>query len=760
MMADFSVSTISSYKSGKFVFPPDEIPTSQKTESWAKKWCEAMVAMWVTDRCGIPYSKMNEFRELRDYGAGTQSVDRYQKILLDESEDDDELTGFVNIMWDNFSVMPKFKHIIRGMFENQEHDIVASAIDPLSLQEKSVNKLRKWFKARYKPLLDAVYDMTGYKPPQEWLPENVQELELYERGGGFKLAKEKNIEEGITYSLYISDWKEIKRKILDDFVDINCAAVKDYTDPYTRKVKVRYIDPANLIIQYSKHWDYRNAEYGGEIIRETISNIRKVTDLTEDQLRTIAQFYNGRNGNPNIDSWMEDDLQTNTGWAYDSFMIDVLDAEKKSINSKYFTRRTNKYGETLFYEQPDEKIYDRPGKKTEIKKYQVVYRAKWIIGTDFVYDFGLQYDVPRPGKKEVEISYKFYKLPGRSLVSLARPNLDQLSLTWYKTQNAIAMAANSGIAVEYTSLQNMKLGGNKMEPLEVLSVRRDTGDLVYKLTTVGGRPNVPGGIRPIQELEGGIGRQLEEYIKLFEINVEFIRDLTGINRIADASTPDPSQSVGGSQLAVAATNNALRPIYAGYIRLKEKAAKSMALRIQMLVRHDKKAYSGYIPVMGSSGVKILSVGADDVDMDCAIRIVARPTEKRKETILETAKAAMIPDRDGYVGLEYRDFLIIERMVEEGNLKFAEMYLAARSEKSKERQEKLQKENMEYNAKMAQQTEQVKSQEAMRQKQFESELSQKEKILESELEIKVEERKHLMKMEEIRLEKSLTEPAQT
>ena len=718
-----------------------------------------MLAHWLNDRTAIPYSYLDEFNELRDYGAGKQDVLRYQKILLDESEDDETLSGWVNIMWDQFSVMPKFKHLIRGMFETQEHDVVASSIDPISLREKSLMKLRKWFKARYKPIIDAVYNMNNYKPQPEWLPNNVEELDLYEKGGGFKLAKEKNIEEGIEYTFYISDWKEIKRKIIDDFVDINCSAVKDYTDPYTRKVKVRYVDPANLIIQYSRHNDYRNAEWAGEIIKETISNIRKVTNLTEEQLKNIAHFYNGRNGNPELDSWLDEDLRTETGWAYDGFTIDVLDAEKKSINSKYFTRRTNRYGDTLFYEQEEEKVYDTPKKKTEIKKYQVVYRAKWIIGTDHIYDFGLQYDVPRPGKKEVELSFKFYKLPGRSLVSLARPNLDQLSLTFYKLQNALAMASPPGIAVEYTSLMNMKLGGDKMEPLDILSIRRGQGDLIYKLTTAGGRPNIPGGMRPIQELEGGMGRQLQEYIQLFELNLEFIRDLTGINKIADASTPDPNQSVGGSELAVAATSNALRPIYSGYIRLKEKVARSASLRLQVLLRYSKKAYQGYIPVIGSAGVKVITVDADIVDMDCAIRIVARPTERRKQVLLEAAKAALMPDKDGYTGLEYKDFLIIERMVEEGNLKFAEMYMAARSEKNKEEQRRLQQENMKLNAENEQKTAVVKSQEVMKQKKFENDLKKEYEAFKKQLDDDSAAKEHQYKMEEIQLEKSLTPETQ-
>jgi hypothetical protein len=139
-------------------------------------------------------------------------------------------------------------------------------------------------------------------------------------------------------------------------------------------------------------------------------------------------------------------------------------------------------------------------------------------------------------------------------------------------------------------------------------------------------------MRPIQELTGGIGPQLQEFITLFDLNLNFIRQLTGINEIADATTPDPNQSVGGAEMALAATNNALKPIYAGYIRLKELVARACAIRMQLLVRHDKKAYEGYIPVVGGAGVKILSIGTDILDADWKFRSRRSPRHNANNSL--------------------------------------------------------------------------------------------------------------------------------
>jgi hypothetical protein len=751
-----NLNTVSSFQTGTYPFPVDEIPLKEKDPNWGLRWCQAMYAAWVTDRTGVPYSRLDEYYTLRKYGAGSQDITKYQEILLDDSEDDGSLSGYLNIDWEIFSVMPKFKHIIRGMFEAQEFDIVASAVDAKSVKSKDKSRLEKWFKGRFKPLLDQLDKMEGAQSQSEWLPQNVDELELYSMAGGFKLAKETEIEEALNYSFYISDWKETKRKLLDDLGDLNVASVKDYTDTYTRKAKVRYVDPVNLIIQYSRHWDHRNAEYAGEVIRETISNIRKNTTIPEDELRNLAQFYNGRNRNQSLQSWNVDDLRMDGGrWRYDNFLIDIMDAEWFSVNSKYLTTRTNDRGDEYVYEEKDGKVFDSSKKKTHKSDYKVVYRCKWLVGTEHIYDFGLQYDVPRPGKKEVELSYKFYRLPGRSLVSLAVPNLDQMQLTWLKLQNALAMSANSGIAVEFSTLQNMKLGGSKMEPLEILSIRRDTGDLIYKTTTHQGRPNVPGGYKPIQELVGGIGPQLGEFLQLFEMNMELLRDLIGINRVADASAPDPNQSVGGSELAVAATSNALQPIHSAYTRLKEKVARTLAIRIQSLVKHDKKAYEGYMRVQGEAGVKIISFGADDIDTDWDIMLQAKPTQARKQMILESAMRAMQVDKDGFVGIEEQDFLMIERMLETGNLKYAEMFLTYRSRMNRERQLQVQRENMQLDQQGQQQAVQAKMQADQQLKQVENELKKDFETHKATLEDQNNQNEHDRKMEQISLEKSYT-----
>jgi hypothetical protein len=700
--------SLEKYSTGDYPFPKDEINPKDKNEDWGRQWCEAIYARWKRGMTAIPYSSISEMRALRELADGRQNILQYQKILLDESEDGADMQGYMNINWDVFSVMPKFLRVVEGMMEQTDHQIVATAVDPSSTDEREAMKLDMEYRMKFKEAVDYIEKGLGIDRSNEYIPETMEELNLYDGAGGFKLAKETEIEQGVDYTFYISAWKEIKKKIIRDLCVVNCAGTKDYTDPYTSKVKVRYVDPENYIGQYSKHWDNHNSEFGGEIIQVLISDIRKlnIDGVNENMLLNLARDYVGvgNNTSEGTFSYNSEDGTCN----YDSFLVDVMDIEWFSVDSKYMTTRNSGHGEGMIYEEKWGKVYNDEKKKTEKYDIKVVYKCRWIIGTDIVYDFGLQHDIPRPGKKEVELSYHLYKLPFRSLVSLSETHLHQMAIAYYKLQNAIAMASPPGIAIEWTALQNMTLSKKKMEPLDILKIKTQTGNLIYKATTATGNQNIPGG-RIIQELGGGIGAQLQEFISIFQFNTEAIRELTGINQIADASSPNPEQSVGGSQIAMAATNNALRPIYSAYLNLKEQSAKNISLRLQLLIKHNEEAYTGYMPVIGKIGVQIISVGADTVDADYYIKYEARPTDERKATIKDAAIKAMSPDRDGIIGIELPDFLMIERLLESGSLKYAEAYLNYKSKKNKDRQLKVQRENMELDSQREQQNTTLKAQ---------------------------------------------------
>ena len=90
------------------------------------------------------------------------------------------------------------------------------------------------------------------------------------------------------------------------------------------------------------------------------------------------------------------------------------------------------------------------------------------------------------------------------------PILDDFQLTWLKYQDAKASAVKSGLAIEWGALMGMKMGGNELNPFDILSIYRTTGDLYYRIPRHIGASQA----NPISPLAGGMeGKTYEKKSK-------------------------------------------------------------------------------------------------------------------------------------------------------------------------------------------------------------------------------------------------------
>jgi len=697
-----------------FSFPSDNIDPANKGKEWCRKWCEAIYADYVRDRSLIPYSRRNDYALLRLYGQGNQPTTKYMDLLCPKEPGEIERKGWMNISWDILSVAPKFRRLFVGMFEKMEHDIICTAVDPMAVEEKMEEKWGIWADKQLEEFFARFDKAMGDIPSGEVedLPQSLQELEIF-MDEGFKLSVERVMEMGLNYAFYLSEWREIKKSIIEDFFDLGIGACQDYVDVETQKVKVKYLDPTQLIVRYSRSRTFDNIDHWGYVEEMTISEIREMApEFTEEELRNIARTFCGYGANPESYQWEyysgRGNIDNSGGemWRYDTFKVCVLFAEW--ISDDYHTfqvRKTGDGAERTFSENIGFKKGGSDKRRVEKMRKRMVYKARWIVGSQHMFDYGYQHDIPRPGKKEVSLSLNIYKVADKSILASIIPNLDNFQLTWLKLQNAIAMAAPQGLSIETSVLDNITIGGKKMNELEVLTIRRQTGDLLYRATTHHSETLSPMASRPVTPLEGGIGNQLQEFIGMLELNIKHIRDLTGMNEISDASTPNPYQPVQTSKLAVEATINSIQPVYSGYVYLKEKAAKNMCLRYQIVARYGN--VEGYYPALGKSNMEIIKITADVSMNEFGIKLQMRPTDDMKMLIRSAAEVSLQKGA-AQGGINYSDYLFIARILDGGNLKYAQMVLASREKRNEQKAQMLQQQNMELNAKTAQETEQVKS----------------------------------------------------
>ena len=115
----------------------------------------------------------------------------------------------------------------------------------------------------------------------------------------YKQNVEIALEKAIEYTLDINDYDEAKRAMIRDLVVLGiCAAKTDLSS--TQGVKIRHVDPANLITSYSAKADFKNIRHAGEVYSMTIADLKMQAgdEFSEEDYIKIATEYAGKNNNP------------------------------------------------------------------------------------------------------------------------------------------------------------------------------------------------------------------------------------------------------------------------------------------------------------------------------------------------------------------------------------------------------------------------------------------------------------------------------
>jgi len=701
------------YKNKSIDFPKHDVPFDKRGKEWHRKWCEAAYSLYLKDAGSIAYSKRREMKINRLYAQGNQPVEKYKDILCPRDDKTNERKGLMNISWDIFSLAPKYRSLVIGKFDKVHHDITANAIDESSGADKEAMKFSLWADKQLRSFIDTIPEEFGASQDMsQMLPESLEELEMYQKAGSFKLEEEIAIEKILKHSFDVSYWdEEIKRKLYEDLYDIGVAACKDYVDKQTKKVKTRYVDAVNLIVSNSRHHDLaRNSTFVGEVTYPTVEQIRHDAggQLTDEQLSEIAKLFreyqNQNNKYGNYDYYVNGDDDTGNGSGHSDIRGCVLELEWDSTRKIIKATRT-KNGKTVTKDIKEGQRVHKKNTRINTTQLKIVHTCKWVVGTPYIYDFGLAEDIPRPELKEANKSFHVYKHSSKSMQAQIIPSIDNMQFATLNLRNAMAKSVPRGIAIEFGSLQNMSMGEKKMSPMDILSIRRTTGDLIYKVTSHHNKVK-SSGYKPVTETEGGIGAQLNEFQSIMETEISMMNRILGFNELSAADTPQPRVGVGVSKIAEGATNNVLQNLYAGYKSLKQSTADNMFLRAQILIGNNQG--DAYMKSIGMSSHKVVEISKGISARQMGIKIELKPNDAMKADVIDAAKASLAAGRQGGAGIGMSDYLYITDMVENGNVKQARMVLGFREEKEKERQAKMQQENMQLNTQGAMQTEAMKA----------------------------------------------------
>jgi hypothetical protein len=747
------------YNDAKFQHLREADPKA-KNRDYFRKNAEAIYSAYLRGRTGLTYSDAYEYPTLRMFGDGLQSEERYKNyfakeempspssptnLLLDQygQSMQGKRKGYFNVLWDIVSPATKIVNTLIGNFMSYEYDINADPTDAYSKNLVEDEKLRLWVEKENMPFFKAMMEQVGleYNKP-EFLPETVEELELYEMSGGFKPNYARIMEQVIRHTLDISDWRdEVKKRLYRDLINLGVISVRDYYCEEEHKIKTRYVDPEYHVIEYSHNPDFNDSTFAGEFYEKTVSDL-VAAGLDRDKLEGIAKDYSGYAGNPSLESWDINRTRVEAGMSwYDYYKICVFDCEWLDCEGKKELIHTNKFGkESVNDIEYDYKKKPTPNQKIRDTNTWYRYKCKWIVGTDIIFDYGKDEDITRQGKRP-NLSFHTYKTNSKSITRQLIPLYDNFMILWLKYQNAISMAVNSGYAINVDALSNIKSGAGKNDKQEGVKRFLESGFFFYKETNPQGMRNTV--MRPIEQLPGGIGQLFAEIIAAFDFNQRRIEDITGLNPVAMGATPNPNAPVGTTELSINAMTSTLRPLLSAYTKVKENMARNVCKWIQIGVRYNKQMQDAYISVFGDLDVQVL-IEAEGDNVTYGIDLSARPTDVEKQQLYESAKISLASGRDGRVGIDESDFFAIVRIIESGgSLLFAETVLNNRIRKAKQEFQKSQQQMQEQNAKMQNDGIMLKDQ-----------AEEKAAVREHSFKLEEMDKEHTYRMEELRLQEGI------
>ena len=686
------------------------------------QYFKKMYADWNGDNNSLLNIKSQRYDRTRKYSRGLQSVNKY-KNLINSSGD----TSYLNLDWTVIPIIPKFVDVMVGSLTNQDYKVLCNAIDPISTQKRQDDKMDMAVSIMTKDFAEKLSVASGIPMgPSAGSPETDEELELYMQLN-YKQATEIAMEEGIELAFTINNWDEISRRIIRDLIDINISATKTFLD--ANGIGIRYVDPKYLVTSHSTSPDFKDLLHVGEIRQITIQELKRIAgdQFTEDEYHDMAKNYISKNGNPTS---LTTSLLGNH-FEYEKFTVDILDAEFKSVDIMHYEKKSNRYGGTTVnkknknYKPPKKSKYNRKQIKPQIETW---YSGKWVIGTDYLFDYGLKENMLRPKNNLARTlgSYTIYSpdhsiIDTKSMVERMIPFADQIQLIHLKMQQLIAKTRPKGMAIEVGSIEGVSKGeGGTFTPLEVQDIYEQTGNLYYRMLDDSGDPLHA---RPIQELSGGAGQYLQELMASYNYNLERIRDVSGINEVRDGSAPSNDALVGVQKLALLASNNATRGLNHAYTTIMEGVANRAALALQDLVKY-KGAYKGYINAIGETNMKVVDISKDISPVEMGIKIEALPDEIETELLEQNIQQSLAQKE-----LRLEDAIMIRNVK---NVKLANQMLVLRRKKYMKEQQEMAAQQSQMNAEAQQQAAQVAAQVAAQAEQVKVEGEMQVKQLEFQL----------------------------
>jgi hypothetical protein len=677
-------------------------------------------------------------------------MQEYKDILDLDGED-----SVIQLIYEPLPIAIPFLMRMDDRYNQRIKKISCNAIDPFTTEKKKNAKDYAKFKLKERARIEALQQDAGvqiaeYKDSD---PQTDEEVEV-EFGYNYKEREEVIMQELINIVFYDNDMSGvIKGRILDDLRCCGYAGTKVYIDANGR-IKIRFIQPENLITSYCRFNDFRDWEYNGEVFCESIANIRLKYPgkISEQKLFNLAQTNVGKYGNPQDFGYGWDYAYTTAlARPYDSFRVELIELEAKTLYNLKYKTGVDRFGkETL---DPIKKVKNADT-TLQSNAYEVTYTGVMVAnaGTgdqeddkpwNYVLEWGLSKNMvkPKDNLQEVVSSYVVYmygnhKMVNKPMVETMIPSIKKMQLIDLKQQAIIAAAMPDGYDVDISTMSDVDIGTGQgtLNPFQLYKIKKQTGVGFWKLIDDGGIEKRREPISPNNVPFSGKLEQLRQ-----EWNAEFdtLMKITGDNNLNAGLITNQAVSQEVVKQAKQTGESSSNYIYNSYLNILLRTAKLVQLRgwdILVFGKKENRYYDGYRRALGNDKVEYIKVeGDDDFDRSTFDIQLTTIVDDQAQMFLEQNLAAALTQKEITVAdaMEVRKRAAID-------VDYASYMLGARINRRQRELREEAKQNSDDNTKAAEAAAQAKGDQDRQTMQFKADLelrNEKEKAdIQKEVEI--------------------------
>lgn len=659
--------------------PSHLIDPRKKTKEWILQMTKSIENDFKKYSPNLFFNNRLAYNNTINVIQGVQNLNKYLNVVDQNVSHNSDLTS-LNLNKGPLQLMSKYFRHLTGKLNDVEFDISVKPNNSLARQEEDEYRtLLKTFMELNKILetnkVGEIEEFIGQSGMD--IPDNNEELEMQ-----MQMSKPSQLAMFLKRALreinYL-DKNDQKFSEADyNLVAFGASAIETVINQNGIPTKT-VVDPRDLLVGFSTTEDGRDVSEIGKYRMATINDIRqedKKGELSAEDLKEIESFCLGKYGN---DYSTSNSMYSNVDDLYGKYRALVLDLYFYSYDEEVKVSKKDKNGNLrvlpkdhgYYRGKEDEYPKNHPDKKLYRTCTQNVYKASWIVGTDYIWNYGLVKNISRPStdifKAELPISLICPLIKNGRTVSIIEEMItvtERANMFWMKMEEAIATARPNGFELDIDAFMAAVSGladqGYNFE--KCLQMIMEQNIILTSRKAMGGVAN---GAKPFEERFGGLGPDFGQYYEGLQGCISLLQEISGFG---GAATGTPAKYTGKkvAELAIASADYSIKHLFRAKKTLYENVMKSCSrLLIDSIMYGESEVLRKYI---GDNSFDFIKDNANAYE--CVLMIEFRASQEEWQHLYEAASIAIkTPLEQG--GIAYPDYI---RVVDAETIEEAEQIM--------------------------------------------------------------------------------------